>query len=131
MNRESNRIDRITNIRMLDTPRKPFSKLRNSDGKNLNLGDYMKNHIYMYCGGDTRVRFKVVPEMVTDVIDVFGKDVTFDGEQDGYVVVSTMVTEGAMKVYAQTHAPDVIILEPQRLVDEMKKWAKDVKKAYN
>ena len=36
-----------------------------------------------------------------------------------------------MKVYAQTHAPDVIILEPQRLVDEMKKWAKDVKKAYN
>lgn len=125
------RIDRITNIRILDTPRKPFSKLRNSDGKNLNLGDYMKNHIYMYCGGDTRVRFKVVPEMVTDVIDVFGKDVTFEGEQDGYVVVSTMVTEGAMKVYAQTHAPDVIILEPQRLVDEMKKWAKDVKKAYN
>ena len=38
--------------------------------------------------------------------------------------------ESAMIQFAKSYSPDVVILEPQRLVDEMKDWAKKVKKAY-
>ena len=90
----------------------------------------MKTHINMFATGDTRVKFKIVPRMVTDIVDTFGKDVTFLEETEDYVVVSALVTEGAMFQFAKSYSPDVVILEPQRLVDEMKTWAKQVKKAY-
>lgn len=124
------RIDRIQDIHMLETKRKPFSKLRDSDGKRFDLGDYMKNHIYMYSGGDIRVRFKIVRAMVTDVIDIFGKEVRFEEEADTHVTVSAKVTETAMLQFAKSYAPDVIILEPKEMVDQMSDWAKKVKKVY-
>ena len=124
------RIDRIKDVQVLETRRKPFSKLKNSNGEGFNLADYMKNHIYMYASGDTRVKFKTVPAMVTDVLDIFGKDVRFEEETKDYVVVSASVTEAAMIQFAKSYSPDVVILEPQRLVDQMKDWAKKVKKAY-
>lgn len=125
------RIDRITNIKILkDKRRKAFSKLKDVNGDRFNLADYMKTHINMFATGDTRVKFKIVPRMVTDIVDTFGKDVTFLEETEDYVVVSALVTEGAMFQFAKSYSPDVVILEPQRLVDEMKTWAKQVKKAY-
>ncbi len=124
------RIDRIADIKILDTKRKPFNKLMNSNGERFSLADYMKTHIYMYSSGDTRVRFKIKPAMVSDIIDIFGKDVRFEEENKDYVIVSAFVTEQAMKQFAKSYSPDVVILEPQRLVDEIKDWAKQVKKAY-
>ena len=125
------RIDRIADIRILeDKKRKPFSKLKDANGDRFNLGEYMKTHIKMYASGDCHVRFKITPVMVSDIIDVFGKDVRFEEETDKYVIVSTRVTESAMIQFAKSYSPDVVILEPQRLVDEMKDWAKKVKKAY-
>lgn len=125
------RIDRIKDIKILeDKKRKPFSKLKDSNGDRFNLEEYMRTHINMFSTGDTRVKFKIVPRMVTDVIDIFGKDVSFLEEAEDYVVVSALVTEGAMFQFAKAYSPDVVVLEPPRLVDEMKDWAKKVKKAY-
>ena len=126
------RIDRITNIKILDDKRrKAFSKLKDANGDRFDLAEYMRNHINMFSSGDTRVKFKIVPRMVTDVIDTFGKDVSFLEETEEYVVVSAFVTEGAMFQFAKACSPDVVILEPERLVNEMKDWAKKVKKAYS
>ena len=83
----------------------------------------------MYASEDTRVRFKCVRRMLTDVVDIFGKDVRIEEVTDEYLTASAMVTEAAMLQFAKNYAPDVVILEPQRLVDEMKDWAKKVKKA--
>ena len=124
------RIDRIKDIKILDTKRKPFSKLKDANGDRFNLGDYMKNHINMYSSGDTRVRFRIVPSMVGDIIDVFGKEVRFEEEKDDYVVVSVRVTEAAMLHFAKAYAPNVVILEPQNMADQMKEWAKKVRKVY-
>ena len=125
------RIDRITNIKILETRRKAFSKLKDTNGDRFNLEEYMRTHINMFSTGDTRVTFKIVPRMVTDIIDIFGKDVSFLEETDEYVVVSARVTEGAMFQFAKAYSPDVVVLEPESLVKEMKDWAKKVKKAYS
>ncbi|SCW49592.1 Predicted DNA-binding transcriptional regulator YafY, contains an HTH and WYL domains [Ruminococcaceae bacterium YRB3002] len=124
------RLDRIADIKILDTKRKPFSKLSDSNGNRLNLGEYMKRHIYMYSSEDVRVRFKIVPVMISDIIDFFGKEVSFEEETDTYVIVSAKVTEAAMIQFAKSYAPDVVILEPESMVKEMREWAEKVKKVY-
>ena len=124
------RIDRIARVQILNDKIRPFKELKNANGQDLNLGEYMKEHIYMYSGGETHVRFRVVRRMVTDIVDIFGKDVRFEDETDDYVTVSVNVNEQAMILFAQSYAPDVVILEPQRMVDEMKDWIKKVGKLY-
>lgn len=125
------RIDRISNIVIQEDKKiRPFKELKGANGQDFNLGEYMKEHIYMYASEDTRVRFKCVRRMLTDVVDIFGKDVRIEEVTDEYLTASAMVTEAAMVQFARNYSPDVVILEPQRLVDEMKDWAKKVKKAY-
>jgi predicted DNA-binding transcriptional regulator YafY len=68
--------------------------------------------------------------MVSDIIDTFGKDIRFEEETDTYVIASAEVTENAMLQFAKSYSPDVVILEPKRLVDELKDWAKQVNKVY-
>ena len=125
------RIDRISQIQLLEDEKiRPFKELRNANGQDLNLGEYMKEHIYMYSGGETHVRFRIVKRMVSDIVDIFGKDVRFEDETDEYVTVSVNVNEQAMILFAQSYSPDVVILEPQRMVDQMKDWIKKVKEKY-
>lgn len=68
--------------------------------------------------------------MIADVVDIFGKDVRFEEETDDHVTVSARVTKEAMIQFAKSYAPDVVILEPKEMVEEMKDWAKRVKKVY-
>jgi predicted DNA-binding transcriptional regulator YafY len=90
----------------------------------------MKTHIKMYASGNCHVRFNITPAMVTDIIDIFGKDVRFEEETDTYVTVSAEVTENAMIQFAKSYSPDVVILEPQRMVDAMKDWSRKVNRLY-
>ena len=74
----------------------------------MNLNEYMKEHVYMYSSENAFVKFRIVKAMISDVIDLFGKGVNFSEETD-------------------THAPDVVILQPKRLRDKLRD---DLKKAW-
>lgn len=56
--------------------------------------------------------------MISDVIDMFGSNVVFSDETDEHVTVSARVNERAMWQFAKNFAPDVLILESKRLVDQ-------------
>lgn len=116
------RIDRICDIELLDEPAKPFESLTWSDGAPLDLHTYMTEHIYMYSSTNTRVKFRITKPMISDVIDIFGKNVQFSDETETHVIVSANVNEMAMEQFAKSYAPDVVVLEPTELVDKMKKW---------
>ena len=73
---------------------------------------------------------KMIPAMIGDIIDGLGKEVRFEEENADYVIVSAKVTEAAMLHLAKAYAPDVVILEPQNMVDQLNEWAKKVKKVY-
>ena len=124
------RIDRITDIKILDSKCKPYSKLKDSNGMAFDLGEYMKDHIYMHHGGNTHVKFRIVRAMISDVIDMFGKEVKFEKETAAHVIVSAKVNEESMIRFAQSCAPDVVILEPENMVERMRKWSESVKEAY-
>lgn len=114
------RLDRITDLTILDERRKPFSKLSGSNGQPLNLSEYMKEHPYMYSSENIRVTFRIIKAMVSDIIDLFGTDLQFSDETEDSVTVSVYTNERSALQFAKSFAPDVRILLPQRLRDSMK-----------
>lgn len=114
------RIDRIQDIKILDEPAKPFKSLKGSNGRTLDLAEYMKEHIYMFSSPNTIVKMRISRVMVSDIIDIFGKDVHFSNENGSSVTVSVKANEMAVEQFAKTYAPDVLILEPKTLAKKVK-----------
>lgn len=115
-----NLMDRIRDICILGEPGKPFSELKWSGSRELDLEEYMKEHVYMYFGENVHVKFRIVKPMITDVIDMFGKDVIFSDEDETHVTVSTKINERAMEQFARNFAPDVEVLQPESMREKLR-----------
>ena len=113
------RVDRIKDLEILDEPAKPFESLPWAHGRSLDLAAYMREHPYMYSSENVRAKLKIVPAMVSDVIDMFGKKVRLEKEGDA-VAVTLTANEMALKQFAKNFAPDVVVLEPQTLRDQVR-----------
>lgn len=124
------RIDRIKDIEILDEKIKPFKSLEWANKNELNLAEYMKRHVYMYSSPDSPVKFRITKPMISDIIDMFGKDVRFSDETEKTVCVSVNVNEQSMIQFAKNYAPDVVLLEPESLRKKMKDELKKGLKAY-
>ena len=121
------RVDRIRNIQILEENGKPFETLKWSGHQKMDLNKYTKEHVYMYSSENAFVKFRIVKAMISDVIDLFGKDVVFSEETDTHVVVSVHVNERAAEQFAKNYAPDVIVLQPKRLRNKLRD---DLKKSW-
>ena len=121
------RVDRIRNIQILEENGKPFETLKWSGHQKMDLSKYMKEHVYMYSSENAFVKFRIIKAMISDVMDLFGKDVIFSEETDTHVVVSVHVNERAAEQFAKNYAPDVIVLQPKRLWDKLRD---DLKKSW-
>lgn len=124
------RLDRIRDIRILDEPGKPFSELEWSGNRRLDLAEYMKEHVYMYSSENVHVKFRIVKPMITDVIDMFGKEVVFSDEDETHVTVAVKTNERAMEQFAKNFAPDVEVLQPERLREKLKEELKRAVEVY-
>lgn len=124
------RIDRIMDLEVLEEPGKPFASLGTADGRSLDLGRYMREHIHMYAGGTVRVTFRIVRRMAGDIVDIFGGGVRFFNETDDHVDVEALVNEDAMVRFGRSNAPDVVVLSPQRLADEIGRQLHAAAEAY-
>ena len=58
--------------------------------------------------------------MIGDVIDLFGKDVVFSDETEESVTVSVYNNEMPAAHFAQSFAPDMTVLEPKNLRENVK-----------
>ena len=124
------RIDRIKNIKILEDKIKPFEELRDTNGRRLELGTYMKEHIYMYSSDNEKVSFKIVKAMISDVIDIFGSDVSFRDETDTHVIAVVKVNLKSMIQFAKNYAPDVEVLTPEWVREEIKEELKKAMAVY-
>lgn len=114
------RLDRICDLKVLDRAARPFSSLAGSDERPLELAEYMRRHVYMYAGGDRRARLRIAPFLVSDVVDLFGRDVAFSDEDDGGTTVTVFANEMSVEQFAKSFAPHVTVLEPADLRDRVK-----------
>ena len=66
-----------------------------------------------------------------DVLDLFGENIALSKTGDGGVTVRADVNYAAMIRFAKTFAPDVKVLAPANLVDDVKKELQKALNAYN
>ncbi len=119
------RLDRITDIKLLDTAAKPINKLKEIE-HGLNLPKHMAEHIYMFTGESVPVTFRAKKYLVSEIIDWFGKEVQFSDETENEVSVRVKVNLEAMRKWALQYAVHVKVLSPKKLVDMVKE---DIQKA--
>lgn len=124
------RLDRIVDIKILDEKAKPFEKLKGADGKRLDLAKYMNEHVYMYSGELSHAKLRIVNAMISDIIDMFGRNVRFCDRDDTHVTVAVCANEASVLQFAKNYAPDVIVLEPKRLREKAVNQLKEGLKGY-
>ena len=113
------RIDRIMEIRKLETPVKPKSRVEGlEDG--LKLQEYIYQNVNMFAGKPEKVEFVIPKSAVSLVIDFFGKYVSFHEREDGTVSCSLVVSREAMKHWASQFASIVRVVSPPELVEEIR-----------
>ena len=113
------RLDRITNLRLLDTPAKPKEQVKGA-GKSFSLPKHMAEHLYMFSGESIPVTFRMKKIILNDVIDWFGTDIAFCDETEDEVTARVTVNWHAMRHWALQYCRHVRILTPNDLEQTVK-----------
>lgn len=119
------RVDRITDIELLDTPAKPKRSVKGAEN-GFDLSKHMKEHIYMFAGKSIRAQFIAEKYIINDIIDYFGSDAVFSDETEDKVTVTVTVNEQDMHYWALLYVLQIKVISPQSLVDDIKN---DIQKA--
>ncbi len=121
------RVDRITDIEILETPVKPKGQVLGlEDG--LNLQDYVYQNLNMFSSEAENVEFVISRNSVSLVIDFFGKHISFHEREDGQISCRLLVNTEAMKHWAVQYANLVRVTAPEHLVEAVRE---ELRKACN
>ncbi|MDM8125841.1 helix-turn-helix transcriptional regulator [Mediterraneibacter glycyrrhizinilyticus] len=123
------RIDRIIDIRLLDTSIKPMKNVKGLES-GLNLPKHMAEHMYMFSGESLPVTFRAKKYLLTDLFDWFGKEMQFIDETEEEVTVRVQVNEDAMRKWALQYALHVKVIKPERLVYMIQEDIKQAARQY-
>lgn len=123
------RVDRITDIQLLDTPVKPMKNMKGLE-HGLNLPKHMAEHVYMFTGESVPVTFRAKKYLLTDLFDWFGKEMQFTDETEEEVTVRVTVNLDAMRKWALQYALHVKVLKPERLMEMLREDVKQAAEQY-
>lgn len=123
------RLDRITGIRLLDTPVKPVRQVEGMKN-GLYLPKHMAEHLYMFSGESVPVTFRMKKNILNDVIDWFGTEIAFSDETEDEVTARVTVNWSAMRYWAQQYCRFVKILTPTDLVEKIKEDLSEALRKY-
>lgn len=112
------RIDRITNIEILDEKAKPKPS-------SWTLPKHMAEHIYMFAGESEPVVFQAKRYIVPDIIDWFGNEVSFTEVTKDEVTARITVNVYAMRLWTMQYAKHIKILSPKSLAEDIKNDLKE------
>ncbi len=113
------RLDKITDIVLLDTPQKDHKKIKGIE-QGLNVPKHLAEHIYMFAGESVPVRFRINNSAISDVIDWFGADTVFIPEDEGHSTVMVTVNRSAMLYWAMQYSQSAEVLSPEDLRQDIR-----------
>lgn len=111
------RLDRITEIRLLNTPVKDRTKVRGLK-QGLNLPRHMAEHLYMLAGESILVTFRFEKRILNDVVDWFS-EIRFSNETEDTADAAVTVNREAMICWAMQYGRYVEVLTPSDLREEL------------
>lgn len=121
------RIDRITNIRILDEARKPLKELQE---KELNLPKHMAEHIYMFAGESIRAKFKAKNYIIDQLVDWFGADIKISSLNDKECMAEVYVNKEAFFCWAMQYSLHIEVIEPADIRERVINSAKEIVNKY-
>lgn len=117
------RVDKMKNIKLTDDR---YIRLAKSEDPY----EYAKSKIYMYNGDDFKVAIKCDYEILDDIIDIFGKDIRLEKQDDYYFVAYVKTSMQGMVYLALQYINHMEVLEPVEVRQEIIKALKDGQKKY-
>ncbi len=113
------RIDKITDIKILNIPVKPKSEI-SEFANGFNLPRHLAEHIYMFSGESIWVKFWTTDSMIDALIDWFGKDFKILEKAENKILIKVKVNEKAIKVWTIQYGDKIEVVEPLSLREEIK-----------
>ena len=108
------RIDKMTDVRVLEDKAKPMKQLPElKDG--LNLPKHMAEHMYMFSGPSIPVTLETTEDMMSELVDWFGSDFRVEKISDDRIRARITCNEQAMRYWALQYGPYVEVTKPESL----------------
>ena len=125
------RLDRISNIRLYDKPAHPIREVPGYEG-GIDYKKISSTMPYMYTDEPERIEFTAEPDIVDQVIDWFGKDITVRKTDDeNKVIISLWASPNAMEHWAMQYLNFVEVTAPAHLRNRIRENLKNNLVKYN
>lgn len=124
------RIDRIKEIRKLDSPARHLNTIEETRN-GFDLPRHMAEHIYMFSGESVNVTFRAKKHTLGDVVDWLGASLEILDETEDEFTARTRINYEAMRCWAIQYARQVRVLTPQRLADQIRNDLKQALDSYS
>lgn len=125
------RVDRITNVQIVE---KPATDIHTIPGYKNGI-DYKRFATampYMYTDEPQTVELKIKADILDQVIDWFGKDITIsDADDENFYIVKVLSSPNAMALWAMQYSANVEVLSPASLRSRIAQTAKLANEKYN
>ena len=123
------RVDKMTNVRILDEKAKPMKQIPElKDG--LSLPKHMAEHMYMFSGESVPVKLETTEDMMQELVDWFGNDFRVEKAGDGKIRARVTCNAKAMRFWALQYGPYVEVLEPKEIRDKLSEDIKTMAEKY-
>ena len=113
------RIDRMTDVKILDEKIKPMSKVPELE-KGLNLPKHMAEHIYMFSGESVNAEIKTTDDMMSELTDWFGTDFRVIRQGDDTIIARVKCNYSALRYWALQYGPYAEVLKPESLREQIR-----------
>ncbi len=124
------RIDRMTEVKMLDDDAKPMKEVPELS-KGLNLPKHMAEHIYMFSGDSVKVVLHTTADMMNELSDWFGNDFRLYRLDNDKIEVVVECNEKAMFFWALQYGPYVEVISPKALRSKLSETISSMNNKYS
>ena len=116
------RIDRMTEVKIRKEAVKPVRELEGFRA-GFDIQEYMSHNINMAFGTPERITFIAKPRAVREIIDAFGRGVTFARRKDGDLDCVVYVPEYDMERWVLQFGDLVTVTGPDTLLEKLRKYS--------
>ena len=123
------RIDRMTDVRVLDKKVKPMKEVPELV-HGLNLPKHMAEHVYMFSGESVDVTIQVEKFLMDDLVDWFGSDFHIVEDNVDMLKIRVRMNPQAMRFWALQYGPYAEVIKPESLRKQIKEDVIKMSKKY-
>ena len=125
------RLDKMTCVEMLAEKVKPQNQVTGLE-QGLDLPKHMAEHIYMFGGESVAINVIVDENIISELVDWFGKDFYVIGKRrNNQVLIRVKCNEQAFFYWALQYGPYVEVLEPVSLRSRIAETVREMNEKYH